>query len=201
MPKQKITKEMVVDAAFTLARAGGMEAVLVKDIAKQLDCSVQPIYSYCNNMEGLKHDVMVKVRAFVSQYIAQRLDEKDLFRSSGHAYVTLAKEEPQLYKLFILQKRENVSSFDELYEKECNSKMAEAISERLGIDLLQARWLHLHMLIYTIGIGTIFSVTKPGICADEIYAQQEDAYKVFLQYVMGHPTKDDEEEAISVSEI
>ena len=158
MPKQKITKEMVVDAAFTLVRAGGMEAVLVKDIAKQLDCSVQPIYSYCNNMEGLKHDVMVKVRAFVSQYIAQRLDEKDLFRSSGHAYVTLAKEEPQLYKLFIL-------------------------------------------LIYTIGIGTIFSVTKPGICADEIYAQQEDAYKVFLQYVMGHPTKDDEEEAISVSEI
>ena len=36
------------------------------------------------------------------------------------------------------------------------------------------------MLIYTIGIGTIFSVTTPGISADEIYEQQEAAYNAFL---------------------
>ena len=36
MPKQKITKEMVVDAAFQLAREGGMERVLVKEIAARL---------------------------------------------------------------------------------------------------------------------------------------------------------------------
>ena len=53
MPKQKITKEMVVDAAFELAREGGMERVQVKPIAARLGCSVQPIYSYCRNMEGL----------------------------------------------------------------------------------------------------------------------------------------------------
>ena len=38
MPKQKITKEMVVDAAFQLAREGGMERVLVKEIAARLGC-------------------------------------------------------------------------------------------------------------------------------------------------------------------
>ena len=54
MPKQRITKEMVVNAAFELARAGGMEQVLVKTIAERLGCSVQPIYSYCNNMEELR---------------------------------------------------------------------------------------------------------------------------------------------------
>ena len=37
------------------------------------------------------------------------------------------------------------------------------------------------MLIYTIGIGTIFSVTTPGIAADEIYLQQEQAYEAFLK--------------------
>ena len=42
MPKQKITKEMVVNAAFELARSGGMEQVLVKSIAEKLGCSVQP---------------------------------------------------------------------------------------------------------------------------------------------------------------
>ena len=52
MPKQTITKEMVVDAAFQLAREGGMEQVLVKNIAARLGCSVQPIYSYCQNMRS-----------------------------------------------------------------------------------------------------------------------------------------------------
>ena len=33
MPKQRITKEMVVDAAFEIARNSGMEQVLVKNIA------------------------------------------------------------------------------------------------------------------------------------------------------------------------
>ena len=41
MPKQKITREMVVGAAFQLAREGGMERVLVKDIAARLGCSLQ----------------------------------------------------------------------------------------------------------------------------------------------------------------
>ena len=40
------------------------------------------------------------------------------------------------------------------------------------------------MLIYTIGIGTIFSVATPGISADEIYEQQEGAYNAFLSQVM-----------------
>lgn len=47
MPKQKITKDMVIDAAFELARNDGMEQVIVKNIAEKLGCSVQPIYSYC----------------------------------------------------------------------------------------------------------------------------------------------------------
>ena len=46
MPKQRITKEMVVEAAFTLARDGGMQEVTVKAIAEKIGCSVQPIYSY-----------------------------------------------------------------------------------------------------------------------------------------------------------
>ena len=34
MPKQRITKEMVVNAAFEIARNDGMEQVMVKTIAE-----------------------------------------------------------------------------------------------------------------------------------------------------------------------
>lgn len=184
MPKQRITKEMVVDAAFEIARSSGMEQVLVKNIADKLGCSVQPIYSYCKNIEGLRQDVTKQVSHFIQEYIAARIDQKDLFRSTGNAYIQLAKEEPNLFKIFILRQRSGISSLDELYQSETGPQVADFIAKQLQIGVPQARQLHLHMLIYTIGLGTIFSVTTPGILTDEILAQQELAYEAFLKQTL-----------------
>lgn len=183
MPKQRITKEMVVESAFEIARADGMEQVLVKNIADKLGCSVQPIYSYCKNMEGLRQDVVKRVRLFIEEYTAAHVDKRDLFRSTGQAYVRLAKEEPHIFKIFILHRREGISSLEELYQSEASPHTAEFIAKDLNISISQAKQLHLNMLIYTIGIGTIFSVTTPGISPDEIFARQEAAYDAFLKQI------------------
>lgn len=184
MPKQRITKEMVVDAAFEIARNDGMEQVMVKNIAEKIGCSVQPIYSYCKNMEGLRQDVVMQVKSFIGKYIAAHCDKDDIFASMGKAYIQLAKEEPHLYKIFILHKRNGITSLEDLYRSEANPDTAGFISKTLDISIEQAKKLHLNMLVYTIGIGTIFSVTTPGISTDEIYEQQEAAYKAFLSQVM-----------------
>ena len=183
MPKQKITKEMVVEAAFSLAREGGMEQVLVKNIADKLGCSVQPIYSYCQSMEGLRKAVAERTDAFVRQYADARLDADDLFRSTGRAYLQLAKEEPNLFKIFTLHRREGISSLEGFYRSEASPQTAGALAQNLNLTLDQARQLHIHMLVYTIGIGTIFSVTSPGIPAEDIYSLQETAYQAFLNQI------------------
>lgn len=186
MPKQRITKDMIVQAAFETARAEGMEQVMVKTIADKLHCSVQPIYSYCENMEGLKDAVFSKVREFVNEYMKNHIDPQNLFQSSGQAYIQLAKDEPNLYKIFILHERSNISSLQDLYEKETSPQMAKVIADACGIEIQAAQQMHLHMLIYTIGIGTIFSVTKPGISTDEIYKQQESAYRAFFNQAINY---------------
>ncbi len=98
MPKQRITKEMVVEAAFEIARNDGMEQVLVKNIAEKIGCSVQPIYSYCRNMDGLKADVTGRALEFVREFATAHIDPSDLFASTGRAYVQLAKEEPNIFQ-------------------------------------------------------------------------------------------------------
>ena len=180
MPKQRITKEMVVNAAFEIARSSGMGQVVVKSIAERIGCSVQPIYSYCRNMDGLRQEVAAKTRSFVQEYVAAHVEEEDLFASTGRAYVRLAKEEPYLFRIFILHQRSNIASLEELYQSETDPHMAQMIAAKLKISVPQAKKLHLHMLIYTIGIGTIFSVTTPGVPADEIHEYQELAYRAFL---------------------
>lgn len=186
MPKQRITKQMVVNAAFEIARINGMEQVMVKNIAEKIGCSVQPIYSYCKNMERLRHDVIMQVGNFIGEYITEHIDEDDIFGSTGRAYIQLAKEEPHLFKIFILHKRSGIASLEDLYQSETNPHTAGVIAEKLNISMEQAKELHMHMLIYTIGIGTIFSVTTPGISVNEIYEQQEMAYKAFLNLIMGN---------------
>lgn len=183
MPKQRITKEMVVEAAFTLARDGGMQEVTVKAIAEKIGCSVQPIYSYCNNMEGLKRDVTRRAKEFIREYIALRTDPDDPFRSTGRAYIQLTKEEPHLFRIFILHQRTGISSLEDLYQSEANAQIPAFLAKKLGVSMAQAKRLHLDMMIYTIGIGTIFSVTEPGIPYDEIVAQQERSYQIFLKQV------------------
>lgn len=183
MPKQKITRKMVVDAAFQLAREGGMERVLVKEIAARLGCSVQPIYSCFRNMEELRRAVERRTADYMADWLSARLDPASLFQSTGRAYVQFAREEPELFKLFALRRREGVSSLEELRQKEASPKVAEAIAAQLGLSGEQARQLHLDMLIYTVGLGTIFSVTTPGIPAEDVFARQERAYQAFLKQI------------------
>lgn len=186
MPKQKITKDMVVDAAFELARSGGVNHVLVKNIAGRLGCSVQPIYTYCKNMEGLHQDVYARTRSFVKDYIAAHIDKKDFFRSTGYAYIRLAREEPHIFQMFVLHKRYNIHSLNDMYQSEASPEMAQLIAEDLGIDRERAQRLHMNMLIYTIGIGTILATAEPGIPAEDVTAQLDHAYQTFLSHAIQH---------------
>lgn len=184
MPKQRIDREAVIGAAFEIARSGGMEQVLVKNIAARIGCSVQPIYSYCRNMEELRQAVAARAADFVRAYIAQNASMDDLFRSTGRAYLRLAQEEPHLFRIFVLHERRGITSLEELCRTESDPRVAEGIAAQLHISLQRAQQLHRNMMIYNIGLGAIFAVTTPGIPAQEIYAQQELAYEAFLRQAL-----------------
>lgn len=184
MPKQRITKEMVVEAAFELTREGGAEAATVKRIAEKLGCSVQPIYSYCKSMEGLRREVAQRTNDFIHAYIGRHIDPTDFFRSTGYAYLSLAREEKHLFQLFITQTREGIASFADLYRSHTDPRVAGFIASALHVSEEAARDLHLNMLIYTIGIGTILATVKPGIIDEEVAAQLENAHGAFLQQTL-----------------
>ena len=195
MPKQKITKEMVVEAAFEIAREKGQDSVLVKEIAHRLNCSVQPIYSYCSSMEGLRRDLTLRVREFVKAFVGEyvsvhvKRESDSFFKAVGYAYVHLAEEEPHLFQMFVIHEREGVDSLDALYRIESHPEMAQKIADELHIDLSRARMLHRNMMIYNVGIGTILATARPGIATAEIYEQLDTAYQAFLRDAMESQTE------------
>ena len=184
MAKQRITREMIVNAAFQIAQQEGIGSVQVKRIADALECSVQPIYSYCTNMDDLRAAVVEKANDHMQAYMACHINPEEPFRSTGFAYVHYAKAEPHLFQLFLQRKRPYVSTLTDLYKKDADPRVPQVIAQRLGISLQRAMELHLNMLVYTTGIGEIMTTSADGLSEQELMDRMEGAYQAFLQYAL-----------------
>ena len=66
-PKVKVTKEMVLNAAFEITRADGIEAVNAKNVAAYLKCSTQPVMYNFATIEELKLAVFDKAFEYMKK--------------------------------------------------------------------------------------------------------------------------------------
>ena len=55
------TKEMILEAAIKLFKKEGSDAITAKNIAKELGCSVAPIYSVYMTLDDLKKDLAFEI--------------------------------------------------------------------------------------------------------------------------------------------
>ena len=50
-PKAKVTREMIIDAAFEIIRNTGVETVNARTVSKELNCSTQPVMYHFKTIE------------------------------------------------------------------------------------------------------------------------------------------------------
>ena len=76
LPKTlKITKEMILDTAFDIAKEEGMNQVSNREIAKRLNSSIRPIYYQFSNTEELKKELYQKIERYFYQVIMADLND------------------------------------------------------------------------------------------------------------------------------
>ncbi len=102
-PRAKITKEMVIDAAFEVTRAEGVENVNARTVAKKLGCSTQPVMYHFAKIEDMKKAAYEKSCWFHSEYLLNIPETKeDVLLEIGLNYIRFAVEEPNLFR-FLFQ--------------------------------------------------------------------------------------------------
>lgn len=98
-PKARITRDMIVDAAFDLVRQEGQEALNVRTLAKRLGCSTQPILYNFATVEALTAAVYERADDLHTAYILPRAGEgPDALLSLGLNYVRFGHEEKHLFR-------------------------------------------------------------------------------------------------------
>ncbi len=99
-PKTTKTREDILQAAFEVARTEGIEAVSARRVARELDCSTQPVYRAFASMDELREAVMEQTLALAKTYLLTEVEPP--FLQFGLGSLRFAEEEPQLFKALSL---------------------------------------------------------------------------------------------------
>ncbi len=101
MPKTKIPRDMIIDAALETIRIGGEENLNVRTVAQQLDCSTQPVMYQFGTIEELKRAAYEKAEDCHTEFLLQSVND-DPMMNVGLNYIRFARDEPNLFR-FIFQ--------------------------------------------------------------------------------------------------
>ena len=98
-PKAKITRGMILDAAFGLVREKGHEALNARELARRLGCSTQPILYAFAAMDELRSAVYQRADEYHTACILPRDGEgPDALLQLGLNYVRFGHEERHLFR-------------------------------------------------------------------------------------------------------
>ena len=154
-PKQRITREMILERSFDMFCQDGMDVVNARSVAKALNCSTQPIFSYFAGMQDLKDALELKAKETFETMLAQVPRDKDPLVDICTAIVTFAHEQPCLFKhLFMRSKNGPKYSFlngEELLELERSE------GEIYHLDKSEAHKALVHMSVYAHGYASLLA--------------------------------------------
>lgn len=115
--KAKVTKEMIVDAAFAVARETGADHMNVRTVSERLNCSTQPVMYHFATMEALKRAVYAKADRYHSEYLMNlKSPQKGPALGIGSNYIRFAIEEPHLFRFLFQSNFFNGTTLLELNE-------------------------------------------------------------------------------------
>jgi AcrR family transcriptional regulator len=97
------TKEMILDAAFALARTEGWQAVTARNIARKLGSSTMPLYSKLGSMDEIEAALSARTVALLQEFQRRPYTDNPLL-SSAIGYVVFARDEPHLFRFLFLDR-------------------------------------------------------------------------------------------------
>ncbi len=157
MPKAKISKEMVVDAAFEVARMSGVENVNARTVSEKLGCSTQPVMYYFATIEELKRAVYAKTDRFHTEYLMNAAPDTNPILSIGLNYVRFAIREPHLFRLLFQSGYAVENSLLEMIDSPELIPVISAMREALGMNEEQTKKVFLVVALFTHGYASIIA--------------------------------------------
>lgn len=163
----KITKEMILNTAFEIAREKGFENISNRELAKKMNCSIRPIYYQFKNVEELNKELYKKIERYFYEFLIDNMiKDVPLYKQIGINYIKFAIAENNLFKfLFMTETKDEPSAFITTDEKGFE-EVVKAIKISTKLSDKDIKSFHIKMWIFAHGIATLYA-TKSVKFTDE----------------------------------
>ena len=150
----KITKEMILDTAFSIARREGLNSISNRRIAKELNSSIRPIYYQFKNTEELKLELGKKIDTYFYDYLLNnKLGNMPLYKQIGINYIRFSRDEKKLFKILFMSDNKLLPS-DFILDTDY-MKIKDIIRISTNLSDKDIKSFHLKMWLFTHGIATL----------------------------------------------
>ncbi len=172
-PKAKITKEMVINAAFEVARAEGAENVNARTVSQKLGCSTQPVMYHFAKIEDMKKAVYAKADGFHTQYLMTVPPEEDVLSGIGLNYIRFAIEEPNLFRFLFQSGFVAENSVSQMMDSEELEPVISAMQCAAALNREQTKKAFLILSMFTHGYASLI--------ANNAFEYDEETMKAHLE--------------------
>lgn len=152
----RITKEMILNAAFDITRNEGVEKLSNREIAKKMNCSIRPIYYQFKNSEELYKALYNKINSYFYDFIMKNIvDDIPHYKQIGINYIKFAQEETNLFKVLFMSPARNLPNTFVETDKTGFAGVIDAIKLSTHLSEKDIKSFHTKMWIFVHGIATL----------------------------------------------
>lgn len=181
-PKPKFTKDEIIEAAFQIVRERGAEALTARELGEKLSTSSRPIFTAFDGMNELKLAVLERCREMYAQFVKNEKNSGKYpeYKSMGMAYIRLAKEEKNVFKLLYMRDTTNEHfSADDSF-----SDATKTVMRSLNIDSYTAERLHFEIWAWVHGVASMLATSYLSLDYDVISEMLTDVYTSLKERVL-----------------
>ena len=155
-PKSRVSRAQILAAAVELVRRAGADALNARDLAEDLGCSTQPIFSHFATMDALRAAVLAEAQTLANRAVEAEIARGEFppYKAAGMAYIRFAAEERQLFLLLYMRDRSDEEIPESTPELEA---MTGTVARALGLPHEAARLFHLEMWIFVHGVAAMIA--------------------------------------------
>ena len=155
-PRAKITKDMVVDAAFAVARKTGAENINARTVSNELNCSTQPVMYHFETIETLKRAAYKKTDEYHTAYLMNIPETREnVMLGMGLNYIRFAVEEPNLFRFLFQSGFAAQHSLPEMINSEGLRPILSVMQSAMNIHIEQTKEIFITLALFVHGYASI----------------------------------------------
>ena len=169
-PKAKYTREEIINKAFEMTRQRGIDAVVARELGKELGTSSSPIFTAFKNMEELQKEVRKAAMREFEKCVSDAVNYTPAFKYVGMKMIEFAIKEPKLFQLLYMREHDGSQTYSMLIDELGDTVQVciDIMQKDYALTKQEAELLFRQVWLHTFGICVLVAGKVCQITPEEI---------------------------------